>query len=81
MKRIAKFSVWGAIGFGVGGAIGGATWVAFDAPHIGFAIFGALGGASFCLNRGDWKRTVITALVALIHAVYPMWLGLRYQNQ
>jgi len=46
--------------------MGGATWVAFDAPHIGFAIMGALGGALLCLNRDDWKRTIITAFACAI---------------
>ena len=58
--------VYGIVGFGVGGAIGGAIWVAFDAPHIGFAILGALGGTSLSLNLKDWKATIIIALACAI---------------
>ena len=65
-RSIRRLSVYGTIGFGIGGAIGGATWVAFDAPHLGFAILGALGGASLSLNQENWKRTIVTVLACAV---------------
>jgi len=65
-RSIQRLVVYGIIGFGVGGAIGGAVWVAFDAPLLGFAILGALGGVSLSLSLKDWKATVIIALVCAI---------------
>ncbi len=60
--NIPIFALLGIIGFGAGGAIGGALWVAFDAPHLGFAILGALGGASLGLASQGWKRVWVLAL-------------------
>jgi len=65
-RNINRLVVYGIAGFGIGGAVGGAIWVAFDAPHIGFAIWGALGGASLSLNKGDWTRTIITVVACAI---------------
>jgi len=65
-RSIRRLTFYGIVGFGIGGAIGGATWVAFDAPHLGFAILGALGGASLSLNQEDWKRTIIIVLACAI---------------
>ena len=58
MKRIVKFALYGAIGFGVGGAIGGVVWVALDAPQLGFPILGAIGGASLGLILKDRNRAI-----------------------
>ena len=63
---MVKLVVYGAAGFGLGGAIGGALWVAFDAPHLGFAIFGALGGASFGMAIKSWRATIIGVLACAI---------------
>ncbi len=58
--------LYGMAGFGAGGAIGGAIWVAFDAPHFGFAILGALGGISLSPNLRDWGLTTSIALICAI---------------
>lgn len=65
-RSIPRLVACGIVGFGGGGAIGGAIWVAFDAPHLGFAILGALGGVSLSLNLKDWKTTFIIALACAI---------------
>lgn len=59
-------TVYGTLGFGIGGAIGGAIWFAFDAPHLGFAILGALGGTSLCLTRNNWRATIVAALACAV---------------
>ena len=66
MKRIVKFALYGALGFGVGGVIGGAVWVALDAPQLGFPIFGAIGGASLGFSLKDGKRAMLLALAGAI---------------
>ncbi|MFC1969913.1 hypothetical protein ACFLVV_01700 [Chloroflexota bacterium] len=65
-KSISAFTLWGALGFGIGGAIGGAIWVAFDAPHFGFAVLGAVGGASLGLVLKDRKTAGLLALAGAI---------------
>lgn len=65
-RSIVTLGAYGAAGFGIGGAIGGAMWVAFDAPYLGFAIFGALGGASFGLAKKSWRMTIIGVLACAI---------------
>ena len=66
MKIVTKFAVWGAIGFGVGGAIGGAVMLAFNAPAIGMSLFGAIGGAALGLALKHRKRAVFLALAGAI---------------
>jgi hypothetical protein len=67
MKKIAKFTLWGAVGFGVGGAIGGAVASAFiGAELLAFPILGAIGGASLGLALKDWKRAVLLGLAGAI---------------
>ena len=56
----------GIIGFGIGGAIGGVIWVAFDAPHLGFAILGAIGGGSLGIALQGWKKAWVLALACAI---------------
>jgi len=65
-KSISAFTLWGALGFGIGGALGGAIWVAFDAPCFGFAIMGAVGGASLGLVLNDGKTAGLLALAGAI---------------
>ena len=64
--NILIFALLSVIGFGIGGAIGGAIWVAFDAPHIGFAILGVVGGASLGIALREWNKIWILALVGAI---------------
>ncbi|MFC1871273.1 hypothetical protein ACFLYF_02580 [Chloroflexota bacterium] len=60
--NVLLFILLGIIGFGVGGAIGGALWFAFDAPYLGFPMLGACGGASLGLALRDRKRAGLLAL-------------------
>ncbi len=53
-RSIAAFILWGAVGFGIGGTIGGI--IAVDAAtFIGFAILGGIGGMSLGLALKSWK--------------------------
>lgn len=61
MERIAKFSLWGAIGFCVGGAIGGAITSNLD-TFISLAILGTFGGAALGFVSTGWKGAVFLAL-------------------
>jgi len=65
-KSISAFTLWGALGFGIGGTLGGAIWVAFDSPCFGFAIMGAVGGASLGLVLNDGKTAGLLALAGAI---------------
>jgi hypothetical protein len=60
------FALLGVVGFGIGGAIGGVIWVAFDAPHLGFAVLGAVGGAFLGVATQGWKKAWIMALASAI---------------
>ena len=66
MKGIVRFALWGAVGFGVGGAIGGAVSPSLDVPYIGFPILGFFGGASLGFALRDWKRAGLLALGSAI---------------
>jgi len=55
-KTVMRFIIFGAVGFGIGGAIAGASG---DAMLLGFIAMGALGGASLGLAVGD-KRSILT---------------------
>ena len=70
------FVLSGIFGFGIGGAIGGAMWVAFDAPHLGFAILGAIGGASLGVASQGWKRAWLFALICAIGFDIGLLMGL-----
>ncbi|MFC1871511.1 hypothetical protein ACFLYF_03830 [Chloroflexota bacterium] len=61
MRRIVRFSLWGAVGFCVGGAIAGA--VTRDSnTFLSFAILGIFGGASLGFVTKGWKSAVFLAL-------------------
>jgi hypothetical protein len=62
MKRIVRFALFGAIGFGIGGALGGIISPSRDVPYVGFPILGFIGGASLGLALRDWKRFGLLAL-------------------
>jgi hypothetical protein len=64
--NIPLFILLGITGFGVGGAIGGVIWVAFDAPHLGFAILGAVGGAFLGVASQNWKKAWVMAIASAI---------------
>ena len=61
MKRIARFALWGAVGFCVGGAIAGAI-TSDSNTFLGFAILGIFGGASLGLVLKGWKGAVLLAI-------------------
>jgi hypothetical protein len=63
-KRVVIGALRGALGFGIGGAVGGALWVTFDAPHLGFGCLGLLGGAALASVVGDRRRALLVALAS-----------------
>jgi len=66
-KSVPEFAFLGTLGFGIGGAIGGAIWFALDAPHLGFAVLGGIGGAVLgSALKEDRKRTYLLALASAI---------------
>ena len=58
--------MFGAVGFGIGGAIGGAIWFQFELPQFGFAILGAVGGAFLGYTSNGWGRAGLLALFGAI---------------
>ena len=75
MKTVGKFALWGAIGFGIGGAIHGlgsellvvsgkGTWFVYG----GLEIMGASGGASLglALDNQSWKMAWRLSLAGAI---------------
>lgn len=64
--NILIFVLSSIFGFGIGGALGGAIWFAFDAPHLGFAILGAIGGASLGAASREWNKVWVLALASAI---------------
>ena len=70
--NICPFSYFG---FGIGGAIGGAVWFAFDAPHFGFAILGAIGGASLGVALREWRKVWVLALASAIEFDIGLLMG------
>ncbi len=58
-----RFIVFGAVGFGIGGAIAGAFG---DAMLLGFFVMGALGGASLKLAAGDKRGIAAPALAGAL---------------
>ena len=65
-KSIPWLVLWGAIGFGIGGAFGGAIWFEFELPQFGFAILGAVGGAFLGFTSNGWGRAGLLALFGAI---------------
>jgi hypothetical protein len=65
-KSIPWLALWGAVGFGIGGAIGGAIWFGFELPQFGFAILGAIGGASLGFMSNGWRRAWLLALFGAV---------------
>jgi hypothetical protein len=53
---LTRFAIFGAVGFGIGGAFAGTSG---DAMLLGFFAMGALGGASLGLAASD-KRSIVT---------------------
>ena len=69
MNRIARFTLWGAIGFGIGGTIGGAVTGDLN-TFVSLAILGIFGGASLGFVSKGWKGTIFLALAGGIFIIY-----------
>ena len=65
-RGVLAFTLWGAIGFGLGGGIGGAIWPSIGQPYFGFIVMGAIGGASLGLALKDWRRALIAGAASAI---------------
>ena len=64
-RSIAAFILWGAVGFGIGGAIGGT--IAVDAAiFLGFPIMAGIGGVSLGLALKSWKMAGFLALAGAV---------------
>ncbi|MDO8687696.1 MAG: hypothetical protein Q7K41_03810 [Dehalococcoidales bacterium] len=65
MRRIIRFALFGAGGFGIGGGIGGI--IAVDAAtFFGFAIMGGIGGMSLGLALKSWRMAGFLALAGMV---------------
>lgn len=60
---VMRFVIFGAVGFGIGGALAGTSG---DAMLLGFFVMGALGGASLGLAVGDKQSIVTLALTGAL---------------
>lgn len=65
-KSIFTFALWGLIGFGFGGAVGGAIWPRIGQTYFGFVVMGAFGGASLGLALKNRRRSFISGLTGAI---------------
>ena len=74
MNRIAKFALWGAIGFCVGGAIAGAI-TSDSNTFLSFAILGIFGGASLGFVSKGWKGAVLLAFAGGVGFVVGTFLS------
>jgi len=64
-RGIATFILWGAVGFGIGGAIAGT--IAVDAAiFLGFAIMAGIGGMSLGLALKSWQMAGFLALAGAV---------------
>jgi hypothetical protein len=61
--KSASYALYAALGFGVGGAVGG-LWFSLDKPAfpIVFGIMGAVGGASLGVVLRSWQKAGLLAL-------------------
>jgi hypothetical protein len=66
----ARYVLFGAVGFGAGGAMAAASWpllfFTFGASALLFVLSGAVGGASLGLALRDRRRTVALALLGTL---------------
>jgi len=58
MNEITNFALCSAVGFGVGGAIGGTMWFESRLRQFGFAFLGAIGGAFLGFASNGWRKAV-----------------------
>jgi hypothetical protein len=74
LKRIARFALFGAIGFGTGGILswllGEAQPLAYDLgsslPFVGPPATGLFGGAALGVALGNWRKAIVLALLGAI---------------
>jgi hypothetical protein len=73
-----RFVLLGAVGFGVGGAIGGfSALVPFPIPlTLTLPVAGAVGGASLGLALKDWRRVVFLAVLGALGLTVGVFAGL-----
>ena len=65
MGGIARFVLFGAVGFGIGGAIGGI--ISTDGPILlAFPIMGGIGGMSLGLALRSWKMAGLLTLAGVV---------------
>ena len=74
MNRIARFALWGAVGFCVGGAIGGTITSDLN-TFVSMAILGIFGGASLGFVSKGWKGAIILALASGAGFVFGTFLS------
>ena len=87
MNRIARFTLWGAVGFGIGGAIGGAITSDLN-TFVSLAIMGIFGGALLGFVSQGWKGAIFLALAGgtgfvigtFLSVIVGMGLGLTLPN-
>ena len=84
MKRIARFALFGAVGFGVGGIIGAIMWGSHGSPGTGqtfisLALIGAMGGGSLGLALQGWRKAGVAALAGAIGFSITTFIGLVIQ--
>ena len=87
MNRIARFALWGAVGFCVGGAIGGTITSDLN-TFVSMAILGIFGGASLGFVSKGWKGAVLLAFAGgtgfvvgtFLSVIVGMGLGLTLPN-
>ena len=74
MNRIARFALWGAVGFCVGGAIGGTITSDLN-TFVSMAILGIFGGASLGFVSKGWKGAIFLALAGGAGFVFGTFLS------
>jgi hypothetical protein len=76
---VMRFVVLGAVGFGIGGAIGSLLIMYLPggvALLLTILIGGAVGGASLGLAFGDWRRVVVLAMLGALGLTLGVFAGL-----
>ncbi len=66
-KSIPAFALWGAVGFGIGGAIGGSIWPLPEyPPFAALAVMGAVGGLSLGLLLSSRAKAGLLAVACAV---------------
>jgi hypothetical protein len=79
LRRIGKFALYGAIGFGIGGGVAGGLFMDIgyysDWFLLGFIAFGAIGGLALGLALKDWVRAILLVFFGAIATLIGFVLG------